>query len=55
MMVRVTKMPGMTPPMSNCPMLTSAMIPYSTSAMLGGMSMASVPEIATTPAANCGL
>ena len=35
-------------------MLTFATIPYRMSAMLGGMSMARVPEIATTPHAIFG-
>ena len=54
MIVSVTSRPGITPPISSWPMLTSAMMPYSTSAMLGGISIASVPEIATTPQASLG-
>jgi hypothetical protein len=49
MITSVTRRPGITPPISRALMLTSAMMPYRMSAIEGGISIASVPEIATTP------
>src|SRR3546814_9776143 len=42
----------LTPAISSLLMLTCAMRPYRTSAMEGGISIARVPEIATTPEAR---
>ena len=52
--VMVTQIAGMMPLISSLPMLTSASRPKMISAIEVGISMASVPEIATTPAASRG-
>ncbi len=44
----------MTPAISSAEIEMSARIPYRISAIDGGMSIASVPEMATTPPASLG-
>jgi hypothetical protein len=54
MMVAVTSIAGTMPLIRSWPILTSASRPNSTSATLVGNSIASVPDMATTPAAIFG-
>src|SRR5699024_3234480 len=54
MMDKQTKTPGIIAPINNADIEISAITPYKIRAIEGGMIIARVPEIATTPPANFG-